>query len=113
MPRYSSKPDGESKQAVVTDIDGDALTQTTLKIELSNRDRLIVSRGRPAFLQLDFDLGASHSVDIGKTPAEAVSEQFIVAEVAPVDEKDIRVRGPLDRSQCRRNDVHHCDSAVS
>lgn len=87
--------DGESKQAVVTDIDGVALTQSTLKIELANRDRLVVSRGRPAFLQLDFDLGASHSVDVNKTPAEAVSEQFIVAEVAPVDEKDIRVRGPL------------------
>ena len=29
------------------------------------------------------------------TPANAESEQFIVAEVNPVDEKNIRVRGPL------------------
>jgi hypothetical protein len=34
-------------------------------------------------------------VDISTTPAEAVTEQFIVAEVSPVDEKQIRVRGPL------------------
>ncbi len=52
-------------------------------------------KGRPALLQLDFDLAASHTVDIVPTPAEAVSEQFILAEVIPVDEKDIRVRGPL------------------
>ena len=84
-----------SKAAVVTDADGNALTQTDLKINLSNRDRLTVVRGRSALLQLDFDLEASHSVDIAPTPATAISEQFIVAEVSPVDEKDIRVRGPL------------------
>jgi len=86
---------GVSKEAVVTDRDGNALTLTELKIQLSNREQLIVTRGRPALLQLDFDLDASHSVDIVATPATAISEQFILAEVAPVDEKDIRVRGPL------------------
>jgi len=80
---------------VVMDTDGNVLGQTELKIQLSNRDRLIVMKGRPALLQLDFDLAASHTVDIVPTPAEAVSEQFILAEVTPVDEKDIRVRGPL------------------
>ncbi|MBU2675610.1 MAG: DUF4382 domain-containing protein [Gammaproteobacteria bacterium] len=87
--------DGASKEAVVKNPEGETLTQTTLKINLSNRDQLIVTRGRPALLQLDFDLDASHTVDIAETPAEAISEQFILAEVAPVDEKDIRVRGPL------------------
>ena len=43
----------------------------------------------------NFDLEASHTVDIVPTPATAASEQFIVAEVTPVDQKDIRVRGPL------------------
>ena len=84
-----------SKAAIVRDVDGNVLTQTELRIELSNRERLVVTRGRPALLQLDFDLAASHTVDIVPTPAEAVSEQFILAEVMPVDEKDIRVRGPL------------------
>ncbi len=84
-----------SKAAVVKDINGNILTQTELKIRLSNRDQLIVTRGRPALLQLDFDLDASHTVDIVPTPADAISEQFILAEVVPVDEKEIRVRGPL------------------
>lgn len=87
--------DGVSKAAVVKNLKGETLTETRLKIELSNRDRLIVTRGRPALLQLDFDLDASHTVDTDSTPAEAVSEQFILAEVSPVDEKEIRVRGPL------------------
>jgi len=87
--------DGSSKAAVVKDLDGNTMTRTELKIRLSNRQQLNVRKGLPALLQLDFDLGASHTVDIVPTPAEAVSEPFILAEVAPVDEKDIRVRGPL------------------
>ena len=46
-------------------------------------------------MQLDFDLDASHTVDISTIPATAIAEQFIIAEVTPVDEKEIRVRGPL------------------
>lgn len=86
---------GASKTAVVTDLDGIPLTQTTLKIVLSNRDQLSVMAGRTALLQLDFDLDASHEVNIEATPATAVSQQIIVAEVQPIDEKNVRVRGPL------------------
>jgi len=86
---------GAAKAAIVTDLDGNPLTQTELKITLSNRDQLNIVKGRSALLQLDFDLDASHTVDIVPTPATAAAEQFIVAEVSPVDEKDIRVRGPL------------------
>jgi hypothetical protein len=87
--------DGAAKAAVVTDHDGNALGQTELRIRLADRDRLTVVKGRAALLQLDFDLDASHTVDVVATPAIAESEQFIVAEVSPVDQKDIRVRGPL------------------
>ncbi|MDH3748709.1 MAG: hypothetical protein OER97_10930 [Gammaproteobacteria bacterium] len=87
--------DGNAKEAVVTDIDGNALGQTELKIVLPEQDRLVVKRGLPAILQLDFDLAASHLVDIVPTPATAASEQFIVAEISPIDEKKFRVRGPL------------------
>lgn len=86
---------GAAKSAVVTDLGGTELGQTDLKIVLSNRDQLTVDKRRAHLLQLDFDLAASHLVDITPTPATAASEQFIIAEVHPVDEKDIRVRGPL------------------
>ncbi len=84
-----------SKEAVVTDLEGVELETTDLRIVLSNRDQLIVSKRRAHFLQLDFDLEASHEVDTIPTPARAATAQFIVAEVHPVDQKTIRVRGPL------------------
>lgn len=84
-----------TKAAVVTDMNDSELGRTELRIVLSNRDQLTVTKRRAHLLQLDFDLAASHRVDIVPTPARAASAQFIVAEVHPVDEKDIRVRGPL------------------
>ena len=44
-------------------------------------------------MTIDFDLDASHTVDISPTPAVATAEPFIVAELDPVDTKEIRVRG--------------------
>lgn len=84
-----------AKPVVVTDAAGVPLTTTDLRIALSNRDQLTVTRRRAHFLQLDFDLEASHDVDTTPTPATAATSQFIVAEVHPVDTKEIRVRGPL------------------
>ncbi len=87
--------DGEARAATVVDATGEPLTQTTVSVELSERDRLVVTRGRASFLQLDFDLEASHVVDVFPDPAIATAEPFILAEVTPVDEKTIRVRGPV------------------
>ncbi|MGI9270477.1 MAG: hypothetical protein ACR2QT_01785 [Woeseiaceae bacterium] len=95
----------QSKRAVVTDLDGVELEQVDLKIVLSNRDQLTVVKRRAALLQLDFDLEASHEVDIVPFPATAATELFIVAEVHPVDEKDIRVRGPL--VEVNQNDMNY------
>ena len=86
---------GAAKAATVIDADGNALTQTALKIVLPERDQLFITRGRASLLTIDFDLEASHTVDVVPTPALAMSEPFIVAEIDPVDTKDIRVRGRL------------------
>jgi hypothetical protein len=84
---------GEAKAATVVGVDGMPLGQTELTIRLAERDHLFVFRGRPALLTLDFDLDASHIVDLSETPAIATAEPFIIAELDPVDAKDIRVRG--------------------
>lgn len=86
---------GEPKPALVVDADGNALTEAEYRIILSDRDRLVITRGRPSLLTVDFDLDASHSVDVLSTPALATAEPFIVAEIDPVDTKEIRVRGRL------------------
>ena len=81
------------KEATVVGGDGAPLDRTTLSIRLSDRDHLNVLRGRASLMTLDFDLDASHTVDIDPTPAIAVAEPFIVAEIEPVDMKELRVRG--------------------
>jgi hypothetical protein len=86
---------GEAVAATAVDGDGNPLARAELRIELADRDRLVVSRGVPSLLTVDFDLEASHTVDLLPTPVEVTVEPFIVAEVEPVDEKEIRVRGPL------------------
>ena len=86
---------GVPRAARVVDAAGQPLGIVDLDIRLDNRNHVIIAPGRPAFLQLDFDLAASHTVDITTTPVTAVAEPFIVASVEPVDEKELRVRGPL------------------
>jgi hypothetical protein len=86
---------GQPREARVVDANGQPLGAVDLDIRLDNRNHVLIAPGRPAFLQLDFDLAASHSVDINATPVTAVAEPFIVASVEPVDEKELRVRGPL------------------
>ena len=82
-----------AKEATVVDADGNPLGQTELKIKLADRDQLLISRATTSLLTVDFDLDASHTVDITPTPAIATAEPFIVAELDPVDTKEIRVRG--------------------
>ncbi len=84
---------GEAKEAIVVDTNGVALTQADLKIVLPDDSHLRITRGLASLLTIDFDLAASHTVDIASTPAIATAEPFIVAEIDPVDSKDIRVRG--------------------
>jgi len=86
--------DGDvAKDAIAVDTDGNPLGQTELKIRLADRDQLFINRATTSLLTIDFDLDASHTVDITSTPAIATAEPFIIAELDPVDTKQIRVRG--------------------
>ena len=86
--------DGDvARDAIVVGADGNSLGQTELKIKLSDRDQLFINRATTSLLTIDFDLDASHTVDISSTPAIATAEPFIIAELDPVDTKEIRVRG--------------------
>ena len=82
-------------EALVVDENGDPLEIVDLELELDNANQVVVVPGTPALLQLDFDLAASHEVDITTTPATAVGEPFLFATIEPVDLLKFRVRGPL------------------
>jgi hypothetical protein len=86
---------GEPREATVVGPDGQPVGVVDLEIRLDERNQLRIAPGRPAFLQLDFDLAASHSVDTTTTPVTATASPFIVASVEPMAERDLRVRGPL------------------
>jgi hypothetical protein len=88
---------GQIVPARVVGADGAELGVVDLSIDLSNREHLVIARGRNALLSLDFDLLASHEVDITQAPAVVAARPYIVAEVVPVAEKELRVRGALVR----------------
>ena len=50
---------------------------------------------RVAASYLDFDLEASHEVNLGTTPVTVTAEPFVVAMTEPLDTREFRVRGPL------------------
>ena len=87
--------DGAPTAATVVDGNGQPLGMVDFDITLDNANHVVVMPGRPAFLQLDFDLAASHTVNVLASPVTATAEPFLVATIQPVEEKELRVRGPL------------------
>ena len=81
--------------AVAVDAGGAPLGVVEIEIRLAARDRLSLTRGRAAFLSIDFDLAASHDVDLSTTPARVLARPYLAAEVRPLVEKEMRVRGAL------------------
>ncbi|WP_196137224.1 hypothetical protein [Aliikangiella sp. G2MR2-5] len=88
---------GEAVVASMVDESGQAITEATLTLSLDADNPLVISRTRAALLELDFNLAASHSVDLEVEPVTVTTEPFIVAEVDPVLSKEFRLRGPLVR----------------
>src|SRR5262245_19608039 len=86
---------GQVVRAKVVGANGAPLGVTELDIQLPEREHLVITRGRAALLSLDFDLAASHEVDLTQSPPVVKARPFIVAEIEPVAEKDLRLRGAL------------------
>ncbi|HSG63909.1 MAG TPA: metallophosphoesterase [Gammaproteobacteria bacterium] len=87
--------DGDIVAAEVVGEDGLPLGIVDVEVRLADRDHLILTRGRTALLSIDFDLAASHEVDLTTTPVRVTARPYLVAEVSPLTEKALRVRGPL------------------
>ena len=86
---------GDVVRANVVGANGAPLGVTELAIELDAREHLVITRGRAALLALDFDLAASHDVDLARSPPVVTARPYIVAEIEPVAEKELRLRGAL------------------
>jgi hypothetical protein len=86
---------GNATQAVTQDPDGQPLGLYTLQFNLDDGHPLVVRRGLPALLTVDFDLDASHQVDLGQSPPMVTAAPFLSADIDLVAGKELRVRGPL------------------
>jgi len=87
---------GTARAAKAVDDAGNPVGVVDLAIQLDNRNHLIIAPGRPKFIQLDFDLGASNTVgDLTQSPVPVTLRPFVLASVEPVASREVRVRGPL------------------
>jgi hypothetical protein len=86
---------GDIVPAIAVDDAGEPLGVVDLEIRLADREHLVITRGRNAFLSIDFDLSASHEANLGVAPAEITTRPYLVAEIRPLREKQLRVRGAL------------------
>jgi hypothetical protein len=82
-------------EATVVDAGGAALGVVDVELTLDNANHVAVAPGVPALLQLDFDLAATHEVDLTTVPATATADPVLVASIEPLDAREFRVRGPL------------------
>jgi hypothetical protein len=85
----------DSVKATAVDSSGNPLGVTELEVRLDGKDHLVITKKRATFLAVDFNLAASNTVDLAQTTPVVTVQPFIVASVQPVDDKDLRVRGPL------------------
>jgi hypothetical protein len=86
---------GAPVAAKAVDANGAALGGIDVTVTLDNRHHLFVAPGRPSLFTLDFNLAATNAVDLTTTPATVTVTPALVASLDLVDQKDMRVRGPL------------------
>lgn len=86
---------GDILAADVVDEHGAPLEIVDLELQIADRDRLVVTRGRTALLSVDFDLAVSHEIDTAEVPPLVTARPYIVTEAEPIDSKEIRLRGAL------------------
>jgi len=91
----------------VTDIQdsaGSPVTELEMTVHLEGRNKLVISRGLPAHLTLDFDLNATNKAvfDDAGVPTLIV-EPYLIADAYLQRPKAHRVRGPLNEVDVDNN----------
>ena len=84
---------GNAEQVMPVDANGTAVTTMTLAINLDTQGALTVVPGVPHLFQVDFDLDASNTVNLGSSTVTV--QPFLVASIDPNLSNQIQVRGPL------------------
>ena len=85
---------GNAVQVKPVDQNGNPITALTLTIKLDSQGDLTLVPGVPQLYQIDFNLDASNSVDLGNDTVTV--QPFLTASINPNLDNQVRVRGPLE-----------------
>jgi len=107
---------GDPVQVSPVDANGQPLGQVELTVQLDNRHRLMINRGRFSHLAFDLDLAASNTVNLAA--GTVTVNPVIVATVRPPESRDVRARGrlvsvdvPASSYTIRMRPFHHDEDA--
>ncbi len=88
---------GEAVTATLVDNDGNPVDgEQTIQLQLNGDNALTVRKGAPAHITLDFDLAASHRVDLSQSPPVVTMDPVLVADTRLTHPKSHRLRGLLE-----------------
>jgi hypothetical protein len=86
---------GTAIPVLPVDQQGNAVTTMQVTIDLPDSEHVVVARGVPAAVTLDFDLAASNTVDTTTNPDSVVVQPFLAATPQIDVDREHRVRGVL------------------
>jgi hypothetical protein len=87
---------GDAIEAVAVDSEGATLAELEVDLEFMHRSGFVLTPRRIAFLTLDFDLDASHQIEIDGDSAQVEVSPVFLADSEHQLDKDLRVRGLLE-----------------
>lgn len=86
--------DAQSYDAEVQDVDGNPITQLTMSVSFGSDKPVVISKGVPAAVTLDFDLEASNTIESFE-PGLVTVEPVLIADPSLDTDREHRVRGLL------------------
>ena len=102
---YVETSNGDSQQAAsIKDEDGNEISNIEVSVNLEDKDQLIIRRGVPALLGLDFDLKTTNAVEFDDdNNAHIIVSPTLTASLEVDENKVHRVRGPLHSVNLEEN----------
>ncbi|MEO0575922.1 MAG: DUF4382 domain-containing protein [Pseudomonadota bacterium] len=86
---------GVLSEAELVDVDGAALGEYEVRLQLADSDRIRIAPGVPAAFSLDFDLDASNDIDLGMSPPQVTVSPLLLATAELDEAREHRIRGAL------------------
>jgi len=87
--------EGNSYQATAKNSEGEVITNLQVSVKLDNDRPIVVRKGTPAAMSVDFDLEASNTIESFGDPAIVTVDPFILVQAGLDEQRKHRARGTL------------------